>query len=64
MRICKFGGKEPGRGAERLLESRCSSTRDVRVEIEPVIVPEIVVEDRSLTERKVRGVNEGRVMGG
>lgn len=37
--------------------------RDVRVDIEPVIVPEIDVDDRSLAERKVRGVNEGRVMG-
>lgn len=46
-RICNEGGKEPGRGAERLLESRCNSTSDAREDMLPGMVPDIDVEERS-----------------
>jgi hypothetical protein len=50
--ICKPAGNAPGSGAERLLESRWSSTSDDSEEIDPVTVPEIEVEDRSLKDIK------------
>ena len=47
-KICNEGGKDPGRGVERLLSSRCSSFNEVRDAIMAGIVPEIDVEERSL----------------
>lgn len=49
----RLEGKDEGRGFERLLESRWSSTRDVKEEIEEGIVPESDVDDRSL-EKSVK----------
>ena len=48
VRIWRLDGNDPGSGAERLLESRCSSVSEESEEIDPVIVPEIEVEERSL----------------
>jgi hypothetical protein len=50
--ICNPAGNAPGSGAERLLESIWSSTSDDSEEIDPVTVPEIEVEDRSLKDIK------------
>lgn len=48
VRICKDAGKEPGRGVDRLLESRWSSTSEVNEEMEEGMTPDSEVEDKSL----------------
>ena len=44
----RLEGNDGGRGFDRLLESRCSSTRELKEEIDDGIWPESDVDERSL----------------
>jgi len=51
VRIWRFAGKEVGRGACRLLQSRCSSVNDEREEIFDGMVPMNEFQERSSAVR-------------